>query len=322
MSNNNNKKHFSIKTKITFSIVLFVLVSLGLVFIGSFLNSKRINRDNLRSDLLNTVGIASLQVDGDKHSSLLTISDEGSSSYKDIVKVLKNIQKNTDDIHYIYTMRKNDNGDIIFIVDPDDSDPNNISHIGTVYNDASSFLRDNFSLFKKPAVEKDFYTDQWGTWISGYAPIYKENGEIDGILGIDIKAGDILLQENNMMISYILIFIFAGFLSIIFGIFLSKKLMKLINSLASNLENKENIDISDASNDELGNLAKVIQTTLNDDKSIVLKADEKQKEAEDVASEKIKTIERMNKLMVGRELEMIKLKEELKSLKSKQTDSV
>jgi len=37
-------------------------------------------------------------------------------------------------------------------------------------------------------MERDLYTDKWGSWISSYTPIKDANGKIVGVLGADIEA--------------------------------------------------------------------------------------------------------------------------------------
>lgn len=313
MENNKNKRYFSIKTKITASIVSFVLILLAVVFYFSYLNVKKIYQEDLNAHLLNMVSIASLQVSGDEHSLLKVPADEQTDPYKNIVKVLKNIKKNSPDIYYLYTMRENDEGEITFIVDPDDSDPSTVSQIGDVYTDASQFLKDNFNKMDKPMIEPSFYSDQWGTWLSGYAPFYNKEGIREGILGIDISASQIINNERNMMFTYLFYYIISGFLSVLFGLYLSKRLTKSILSL-TNLVKESNNDKEMESTpiiiDEVEELSNVLKSKLRD-----VNSSQKMliKEMED----KTKTLEKVNKLMVGRELEMIKLKKEIIELNKK-----
>ena len=312
MENNKDKKHISIKTKITLSIVSFILIILTIAFVFSYLNTRSISRDGIKNRLLNMVSIASLEINGDEHKLLKTTSDQDTEPYKNIVKKLKNIQGSSGDIYYIYTMRENNKGEITFIVDPDDSDPNNISPIGEVYNDSSEFLKNNFNNIGKPIVENDFYSDQWGTWLSGYAPIYDNNGIKDGVLGIDIDAKNVLKIENHILWVYIIAFFISVFLSTIFGFVLSRRLASSIVEITNILKNtskEDSLEIKNNNSDEIDELAKVIKDTMNE-------VDVTKKNQDDRILEKNKTLERLNKLMVGRELEMIKLKKEIIDLKN------
>lgn len=312
MENKKPKKFLSIKTKITFSIVVFVLMTLSIVFSVSYLNTRKSMREDLDLRLLNMVNIAVLHVDVDKHSALKTLPDESTQNYLDVKMALRDVRDHSTDIRYIYTMRENEDKEIYFVVDAEE-DPTNISHLGEVYEDPNQFLIDNFSKINKPVAEKEFTSDKWGTWISGYAPFYDKNGNREGVLGIDIKASDIISKQKELFYIYIISFIISGILSIILGLYLSRRLVNSITFLTSILKghNKDGIiGISPIGNDEVGDFTNVLKTTL-DQINIT------QKNTEEKVSDKTKMLEKMNKLMIGRELEMIKLKKEVSELKKK-----
>jgi methyl-accepting chemotaxis protein len=310
MENLKPKKYISLKTKITASIVVFVVLTLGVIFTISYINTASTIKTDLYLRLLNEVNIAVLQIDADKHSLLQEPADEETDAYKDIKLVLQKIRNNSTDIYYIYTMRENQNKDLTFIVDAEE-DPAEISHLGDVYADASPFLKENFSNIKGALVEKDFSTDQWGTWVSAYAPIYDKYGRREGLLGIDIKSSDIVNNQRKVLSLFILIFILSGLLATILGIFLSKNLVKSVTSLTDILKSGSNIDEKinlHAASGEIGELADALRDSMK-------KSDVTQKESESRIADKTKVLEKMNELMVGRELEMIKLKKEINELK-------
>lgn len=310
MENKKQKNFYSLKTKITLNIVVFVLVILTVVFSFSFMNARNISRNDLKNRLLNMVGIAALQVNGDDQAFLQKREDENTPIYRNSIQTLKNIQNKSTDIYYIYTMKENTDGDIVFVLDPDDADPNNISHIGDVYKEPSKFLKDNFMTMDKPVVESNLYTDEWGTWLSGYAPFFDKNGNRTGVLGIDINATEIIKRETSILYVYLITFIISGLLSVILGFYISKKITRSLVNLTNILKNSENSDlkIENISNDEVGELTKVIKNTLEE-------VNISQKDKDTDILEKNKTLEKINKLMVGRELEMIKLKKEIEDLK-------
>lgn len=310
MENIKSKKNFSLKNKITLSIVLFVIATLTVVFVVSFLQTTVTARENLRQHLLNEVNIAVLQIDAEKHSLLRISADEDTQAYRDIKIVLQRIRNNSNNIYYIYTLRENENKDISFIVDAEE-DSINVSHLGDVYDDANPFLKDNFLTLNKPMVESGFTTDRWGTWMSAYTPFYGKDGKREGVLGIDIKAADILNQEKEKLLLYLLLYVLSGIFSTILGIFLSKNLINSLTYLTNILKNDKNnkseakINIAKDEIEELGNALKI---KLDQDNL-------SQKEASDSIVEKNKILEKMNELMVGRELEMVKLKKEINELK-------
>lgn len=310
MENIKIKKFIGLKSKITLNIIIYSLVILSIVFTALYINSKRIIREDLNLRLLNEVNIAVLQINAQKHSTLKTVLDEETDAYKDIKLVLQKIRNNSTDIYYIYTLRENENNEIEFIVDAEESEED-ISHLSDVYEDAGSFLKDNFLSINSPVVEKDFSTDQWGTWISAFAPFYDEYGNREGVLGIDVQASDVVSKESDLLKLYLLLFILSGLFSAILGFGLSKRLLKSITYLTNIFENNDkNINIESAmvGRDEIGALAVALKKKFSE-------VEKDKSEADIRYIDKNKTLEKMNELMVGRELEMIKLKKEINELK-------
>jgi methyl-accepting chemotaxis protein len=301
------KKYLSIETKTTIGIVLFVNIFMGLITYVSFINYKVVSRNDLNHHLSSMVSIASMNVDAEKHSLLKTIVDEETQAYKDIKKSLQIIIGSDPEVTYVYTMRENDKNEIEFIVDAEES-LENISHTGDVYTDASPYLKNNFKNINNIVIENDFTTDKWGTWLSGYAPFYDKNGKREGVIGIDIKAEDILNKEREMASIYILTFILGGLIAILVGIRLSRKITKSISSLSKMLEDGKCLDVFPSSNDEIGELKNAFETIL--DKNNALKID-----IEEKLIGESKTIDKINKILAEKEVEIAKLKQEINSIK-------
>jgi len=311
MENQKPKKFLSLKIKTTISIVSFVIFILGIVFFISYINTREIIEHDLRDRLQNMVGIGALQVNGKGHNELQTLADEDSVAYKYFIKILRDIDKSSSDIYFIYTMRQDAQGQIVFVVDADNT--GNVSHIGEVYNDASPFLRNNFNRINQPVTEEDFYTDKWGTWLSGYAPIYDEAGNKEGLLAIDISAADLISRENNLKLAYLLGFIIFGLFSVILSLLLSNRLTKSLISLTrfvKDMDETPDLEVETINNDEVSELAGALNAKMT-------KVNLSQSEKDQRIIEKNKMLERTNKLMIGRELEMIKLKKEIVDLKNK-----
>lgn len=307
MEKDKPKKYFSLKTKITLLVVSFTLLTLGVIFTMTFFNIKKDLRADLKNRLINMASIGALLIDGDQHNVIKNRSDESTDTYLDIKNKLKRIRDSGTDISYVYTLRENENNDITFIVDAEE-DPSQISHVGDIYIDANKFLKDNFMTISKPISESGFTTDQWGTMISGYAPFYDSNGKRSGVLGIDILASSIINKERSIIINYLIMYLFCTLISLLFGLYLSKKIIKSINILNRSIKNKETLG-SSFQNDEFGELTETIKNEFGDLGMI-------QKQSSEQLNEKMKILERTNKLMIGRELEMIKLKKEISELKN------
>jgi HAMP domain-containing protein len=73
--------------------------------------------------------------------------------------------------------------------------------------------------FNGPVAEQAPYTDKWGSWLSGYAPIRTADGRVTGIIGVDLPVGhldrlrrDFLIQSVILLLSTLVAFGAAGWL--------------------------------------------------------------------------------------------------------------
>jgi len=205
-------------------------------------------------------------------------------------------------------MRENEKKEIVFVVDAEEN-PVYVSHLGDIYTSASPLLKSNFSTINSSIVEKNFYTDQWGTWVSGYTPFYNKDGKKAGVLGIDIKASDIINKERNISYIYFLTFLLSGLFASLVGINLSKKITRSITSLNNILKDEKNLEIFPASNDEIGELKRAFETILE-------KNNKSKIEIEEHLLGETKTIDKINKILANKEVEIAELKKEIGKLKN------
>ncbi|MCX6754881.1 MAG: hypothetical protein NTU81_03590 [Candidatus Nomurabacteria bacterium] len=307
MENLKLKKYFKIRTKITITLILSSIILMGLISFFSYSYFLKVSREDLKMHLSTMVSMAVLQVDAEKHSSLKTRADESTQAYKDIKTTLQKIRNSSKDIYYIYTMRENENKDVSFIVDAEES-PINVSHLGDVYDDASPFLKNNFSTIKNTVTEDNFTTDKWGTWYSGYAPFYDKDGKIEGVLGIDIKASDIVSKEKSIFAIYLIIFLLSGLLATLVGLRLNKVISTSILSLSNMLQNEKNLEIFPSSDNEIGELKNMFEDILN-------KTNESKINIQEQLISKTKELEKINKNLSSNVLKISQLKKEINDLR-------
>ncbi|RPJ06958.1 MAG: adenylate/guanylate cyclase domain-containing protein [Spirochaetaceae bacterium] len=206
-----NRKGISINLGISGAFIILIIFTTVSLCAFIFIMLRGIMREELRKQMHNSVGIGSLMIDGDLHNTLKTSDQEDGSTYLKLKNTLKSIRDLALDINFVYTMRKNDAGEYIFVVDAED-DPLEMSHIGDVYDNPTPAMDECFDRKDTVIIEHDFATDEWGTWLSGFAPIYTGKGEFAGILGIDMSAKKIVDNEQS---AFMVLFAVAAAVSII-----------------------------------------------------------------------------------------------------------
>lgn len=250
--------YLRLRTKVAMCVTLVALLTSAIIATALYINARNQLRQDIRERLSDLVGISVLQIDAYSHATLTNRDQENSLAYNEIKNILQKIRDRGTDIQYIYTMRQNPQGQIILVVDAE-SNPTQISHIGDVYTDASPFLKANFTTLDKPSVEPNFYTDQWGTWLTGYAPFYGPDGTREGMLGMGIAASKVITRERQFLWIAIVAYLAAVPLIItlgwLLGAWLTAPLDKLINSIERIIKGDLNHRLYLDTHDEISKLA-------------------------------------------------------------------
>lgn len=222
-------------------LIIFVSVLLSLAF---YLEYQHQLRQNVRERLHDIVAITALQVDASAHNTLRKAEQEGNATYLRLQRDLQRIRDATTGIRYVYTMVPGANHEIMFVLDAE-TNPDEIAHLGELYDDASPLLSKNFSTLNQPLVENDFYTDKWGTWLTGYAPFYTQDGKRAGIVGIDIKATNIITREHHLILTSLPLIFIAILMSLalswLIGRWLADETTKALKALHLSEEKIRNI---------------------------------------------------------------------------------
>jgi two-component system sensor histidine kinase/response regulator len=131
---------------------------------------------------------------------------------------------------FVYTMRKS--GDVIaFVVDAGAPGEADISAYGDIYLEPSDTLVASFDTMSGAVVEQEIYTDEFGSFLSAYTPIYTSDRRVVGVLGVDISATTIVQNEvifrNKLIIVNIIAYIAIIFTGFLIANYLAKPIIEL-----------------------------------------------------------------------------------------------
>jgi PAS domain S-box-containing protein len=219
---------------------------------------EQVMRD-IRQRLHDMVAVAAATgVDVDDYLRLADPAMEGGPEFKAVQRGLQRVRDAASDIKYIYTMRRRPDRTIEFVVDAD-TNPATMVHLGQAYDDASELLRASFETMTAPEVEKHFYTDEWGTWLSGYAPFYAADGTRAGVLGMDISAATVMAYRRVLLWRSLAVFGVTLPLVLLAGILLGRRVGRPIIAMKNAAERmgRGELDarVAVRSRDEIGILA-------------------------------------------------------------------
>ncbi|MCA0360056.1 MAG: EAL domain-containing protein [Armatimonadetes bacterium] len=170
-------------------LLLFVLLGL-FGWVSYDQSSKLLRRDVLNGLQTAAVSAASL-IDGDKHQSIKPGVSLEDPTYVELNGRLDAYLKSRPDIVYVYSMIPSRAG-ISFVLDPTplgDADGDGIEDKSLpfeVYDHDSERLREAMRQ-QIPVASLNAESDKWGTFVTGYAPIFDSKGSFVGLVGVDMN---------------------------------------------------------------------------------------------------------------------------------------
>ena len=175
---------------ILFTLAWLTLTNITIYFI--YVRAVEAVKEQIREGLLRNVSAAATMIDGDQHKLFTSKAFKNDQGYVNLITRLERVRKASSDVKYAYTNIIK--GDKVYFIangspqgDNDkDGRPDEAPQLMDPYPDAGSALRDALR-FQKPAVDKEPYTDAWGTFYSAYAPFKDSRGKFVGTLGMDLE---------------------------------------------------------------------------------------------------------------------------------------
>lgn len=205
----------SLRIKLIGILALLFLVAFAAIFywLDNFVTNLAM--DNLRSDLLATAQTAAAGIDGDAHQALFESGQIDDATYTQMADYLRIIKKTNPQASGVYTYLQlpetpNQVQLVVSAALPPGAaavpastsqktgecrvPPSARPALRQDYTDISPTM---LAGIQTAGVEDKLWNDEWGTWLSGYAPILNSNGETVGAVGVDMCARDVIqLQEN------------------------------------------------------------------------------------------------------------------------------
>ncbi|MEW5829889.1 MAG: GAF domain-containing protein [Chloroflexota bacterium] len=222
-------KYPSLRLRLSLAFALAGTLLSAIIITTLYANFRQGLREELRQRLASITTVGALQQDGDM---LLKVQEANDEYFQIINEQNIKIKKSDADIVYVYTMVRKGQ-DIVFIVDAGTPADEGLAEFGSVYLEPGPTLVENFDTLESTIVEPDFYTDEYGTFLSAYAPIRNSNGKTVGVFAIDISAETVIAKEQKFFNFSILIFILTLVVVIVLGIVLGNVLASPITALAN-----------------------------------------------------------------------------------------
>jgi hypothetical protein len=204
----------SLRTKLIAALAFLFVVAFAVIFIWLDRFVTGMAMTTLRNDLLATAKTAAAGIDGDAHTALFESGQIDDSTYTQMSSFLRSVKKTNPRASgmYTYLQLPNEPDQVRLVVSaalppgaatettenlsecvqiPSSSRP----ELGEVYTWISPAM---LAGTKTATVETELLPDDWGTWLSGYAPIYNSKGEPVGAVGVDMCAQNVILLQQSV----------------------------------------------------------------------------------------------------------------------------
>jgi signal transduction histidine kinase/CheY-like chemotaxis protein len=145
--------------------------------------------------LQDIISLSAPQIDVDYHALVLASKDRESPYYDINQTRLTDIKEASPKIKRIYTLRQEENGQIVFVHDLN-YNSERTTEIGEPLSNITPLLRSGLENITTPAIETELQENSAGEVVLyGYAPIADLFGRLEGILAIELDASSVVESE-------------------------------------------------------------------------------------------------------------------------------
>lgn len=263
----------SIRLKMLVGFILIGLLSALVVGGITYKNISDYELSQVKEKLKMIAELGASNIDADTHSQLQP-GDENKADYTNLLDKLRSFKK-TSKLTYLYTYVPVNKEKVKFILDTDESEDQ--AKIGDEYPEdgVKLDLEIKQALAGKIAVTKSPQTDQWGTFLSGFAPIKNSNGEVVAVVGADIAVKDLTEMKNRLLIligvGMLLSILFSIVAALLFSRLISRPIGLMVDSLEDVVQNSGDLtqEIKIKTGDEIEQLAGKTNELLANIRSII-----------------------------------------------------
>ncbi len=232
-------KFKSLSRKLIFAITCLAAVVVLVTAVVQYYQSwPQIFRE-MQKRILAIAQTATSNIDGDEHSMVADLGREDTYAYTTLQKFLRKVRTENSDLAYVFTLAKDENGDIFYVVDEAEDEEH--TEIGYPY-ESNPMLEKAFE--GTASVLDDFETDEWGTFLTAYAPILNWAGEVSGVLAVDLDASDVLAARRTSILRTVLTAVGGIVLAVIIAYALARTIVVPVKATVDMLK-----DISEGEGD-------------------------------------------------------------------------
>ncbi|MEZ0275590.1 MAG: adenylate/guanylate cyclase domain-containing protein [Roseimicrobium sp.] len=190
------------RTKLSLALVGMTILSCGLLLWLVYGGASRMLFRQVQGRVLAIASTGAQDFPIDAHERIRTLADEQGKDYAEVEQRLRSIRDANGDssikVVFVYTMRPSPSkpGQWEYVVDGQEAG-NDKSHVGDVVN----FKGDEGTelALDEAKVNKDYTTDEFGTWLWATIPLRDASGKAVALLGVDVSADSVRGEMRHLL---------------------------------------------------------------------------------------------------------------------------
>ncbi len=231
-----------------FVLVAGLFLSTAVLATFFFFHNRQLGEQQLRETMETHAAMAALRIDAEDVKQVQSEADMQSAPFLRMEKNLYELLQALPNARFVYIMRRTDDPNMLaFVGDSDlylypegfDENENGVidpseepSTPGLMY-DISEIPALQGPAFIGPTSDAEFTVDQWGEFISAYAPIRDEKGKVVGIIGIDVDAREFLSMSQSLFrpTVFVLVILWALFVATYLSVLMWRRRLDFVREL-------------------------------------------------------------------------------------------
>ncbi|MEZ5277559.1 MAG: ATP-binding protein [Opitutaceae bacterium] len=191
-----------------FAVSAFVFIAAAAAIGWLTLRAHDAQLTAVRNDLARMARVAASTIDGDKMKELRRPEQQNSPEYKEALAPLVAFHRTVPELFYVYTVILK-NGSPRFVLDTAMDQQAlgfdremEASELMEAYDDADPFMIRALTQGRVETTDT-LYSDSYGTFLSGFAPIRDRANNLVGVVGVDLEVSDFQARMRGIEIAAI-----------------------------------------------------------------------------------------------------------------------
>lgn len=238
-----NNRLITLQMSMASAFAIIVIATSAFIGITTFLAARSFIRDSIRLRLQDIATLAAMHVNVLDASKIHARDDEKLPEYTRLKAYLERVRQISPEIRFTYLYRVDDSGKVFCVVENEPIGSPDMSHAGDPYPDATPLTRKVYKADAKAEAEQEFWSDQWGVYLSSYIPVLDASGKVECGLGIDMSAKAVHDFERRFLYSIIGLGSFTAVIVLFASLWYSRRISRPLLLLADDLGRVQRLEL-------------------------------------------------------------------------------